>query len=121
MNKIQVHCPLTYTLSRFDGKWKPLILWAVKDGPQRFGELRRGIPDASLKMLTKHLKELENDGMLLRTIFPQIPPRVEYQLTALGKSFLTILDAMRAWGAQHHVCKPTAKKKPKTRGRWRCA
>ncbi len=124
MNKIQVHCPLTYALSKFDGKWKPLILWAVKDKPLRFGELRRTVQDASLKMLTKHLKELEADGMLIRTIFPEVPPRVEYQLTVLGKSFMPVLDAMLQWGIKHYdgvKGKEKGRGKKKTRGRWRCA
>jgi DNA-binding HxlR family transcriptional regulator len=123
MNKIQVHCPLTYALSKFDGKWKPLILWEIKDQPLRFGELRRKVRDASLKMLTKHLKELENDGMITRTIYPQVPPRVEYALTVLGRSFMPVLEAMLQWGVKNHKFAPGKgkdKAKTKTRGRWRC-
>jgi DNA-binding HxlR family transcriptional regulator len=118
MNKLQVRCPLTYTLSKFDGKWKPLILWAVKDQPLRFGELHRTVADASLKMLTKHLKELEKDGMLNRKVFPEIPPRVEYRLTPLGRSFIPVLSAMLDWGIKNHEAKPGACKK-QPRGRWR--
>jgi DNA-binding HxlR family transcriptional regulator len=123
MNKIQARCPMTYALSKFDGKWKPLVLWLVKEGPLRFGELRRAVPDASLKMLTKHLKELEADGMLDRTIFPEIPPRVEYRLTELGRSFIPVLEAMLKWGAAHcpAACRPgdPAPPKARSRGRWR--
>jgi DNA-binding HxlR family transcriptional regulator len=123
VNKIQARCPLTYTLSKFDGKWKPLILWVVKEGPLRFGELRRAVPDASLKMLTKHLKELEADGMINRAIYPEIPPRVEYKLTALGLSFVPVLESMLQWGVVHcpAACRQGASAPPKTnsRGRWR--
>lgn len=121
MNKMHVRCPLTFTLSRFNGQWKPLILWAVKDNPLRFGELRRIVQDASLKMLTKHLKELEAEGMLTRTIFPEIPPRVEYQLTELGKSLMPVLEAMLKWGIEHYPrdCKEASSpSKSKSRGRW---
>jgi DNA-binding HxlR family transcriptional regulator len=115
---------MTYTLSKFDGKWKPLILWAVKEKPARFGELRRHMEEVSLKMLTKHLKELEADGMLTRTIFAEVPPRVEYELTPLGKSFVPVLEAMLQWGVEHYDCvkgKEKTKTKVKARGRWRCA
>ncbi|HNX97064.1 MAG TPA: helix-turn-helix domain-containing protein [Candidatus Aminicenantes bacterium] len=123
MNKIQARCPLTYTLSKFDGKWKPLVLWVVKEGPKRFGELRKEVPDASLKMLTKHLKELETDGMLIRTVYPEIPPRVEYRLTDLGRSFVPVLESMLAWGLAHFPSEcPGPAVKPhraNVRGRWR--
>ena len=121
MNKIQARCPLTYALAKFDGKWKPLILWVVKERPLRFGELRRAVPDASLKMLTKHLKELEADGMLRRTLFPQIPPRVEYGLTDLGHSFTPVLEAMLKWGVAHFpaACRKGDCAAPKSRARGR--
>ena len=123
MKKIVARCPLTYTLSKFDGKWKPLILWMVKEGPLRFGELRRAVPDASLKMLTKHLKELEADGMLRRILFPEIPPRVEYSLTVMGRSFMPVLESMLRWGVAHFPasCRQGASSPPKarSRGRWR--
>jgi DNA-binding HxlR family transcriptional regulator len=122
MNKIQIQCPLTYALSKFDGKWKPLILWGIKETPLRFGELRRSVPDASLKMLTSHLKELAADGMLTRTVFAEVPPRVEYALTDLGRSFLPVLEAVLQWGQAHYPqqAKGTCGTKIKTRGRWRC-
>jgi DNA-binding HxlR family transcriptional regulator len=121
VNKIQARCPLTYTLSKFDGKWKPLILWVVKEGSLRFGELRRAVPDASLKMLTKHLKELEADGMLSRTIYAEVPPRVEYRLTELGRSFVPVLESLLQWGVAHcpASCRTGPAPKPKSRGRWR--
>jgi proliferating cell nuclear antigen len=87
------------------------------------GELRRAVPDASLKMLTKHLKELEADGIFSRTIYPEIPPRVEYRLSALGHSFIPVLESMLQWGDVHcpvecrqGACGPPKKK---SRGRWR--
>jgi DNA-binding HxlR family transcriptional regulator len=118
MNRMQIRCPLTFTLCKLDGKWKPLILWALKESPVRFGELRRAIDDVSLKMLTKHLKELEADGMIARAVFPEIPPRVEYSLTDLGRSFIPVLEAMLKWGMEHHAAHAKCEKN-KVRGRWR--
>ena len=94
-------CPVTFCMSRIGGKWKPIILFLISKGVNRFGILQRGIEGISKQMLTKQLRELEADGILSRTIFPEIPPRVEYAITDYGKSLFPIIESMRDWGQQH--------------------
>lgn len=84
------------------GKWKPLILYFVaQDGPARYGELRRAIRDVSDKMLIQQLKELEADGLVKRTDYKEIPPRVDYSLTPLGQSLAKALVPLCSWGTEH--------------------
>jgi len=80
------------------GKWKPEILWFLRNGTLRFGELLRSIPGITQVTLTKNLRELESDGIVTRTVYAEIPPRVEYQLTEFGKSVFPVLDVISAWG-----------------------
>ncbi len=96
-------CPVTFTMSMIGGKWKPIILYLITKGANRFGILQRGIVGISKQMLTKQLRELEADGILSRKIFAEIPPRVEYSLTELGHSLLPIIASMRAWGEENMV------------------
>ncbi|MEO1437419.1 MAG: helix-turn-helix domain-containing protein [Bacteroidota bacterium] len=91
-------CPVTYTMKLIGGKWKPIILFLITKGANRFGILSRGINGISKQMLTKQLREMENDGILTRKIYPEIPPRVEYFLTKKGESLLTVIASMREWG-----------------------
>lgn len=93
-----LECPVTYTMSMIGGKWKPIILYLVSKGANRFGVLQRGIDGISKQMLTKQLRELEKDGILNRKIFAEIPPRVEYSVSEKGESLFPIIDAMRSWG-----------------------
>ena len=95
------HCPVKTTLGVIGGKWKPLILYFLKDGAVRFSDLRRSVPDVTQKMLTDRLRELEADGIVRRQVYPQVPPKVEYSLTAYGKTLAPILEAMAAWGTKH--------------------
>lgn len=94
-----LHCPVDATLRLIGGKYKALILWHLLSGPLRHGELQRLIPAATPKMLTQQLRELEADDLLAREVFPVVPPKVEYSLTARGKSLKPILTAMYEWGA----------------------
>jgi DNA-binding HxlR family transcriptional regulator len=95
------HCPVQAALEVIGGKWKPLILWSLKDAVMRFGELQKGLPGINAKMLTKQLRELEVDGVITRTIYPEVPPRVEYSITEFGKTLIPILDALCNWGAHY--------------------
>ena len=94
-------CPIKTTLDVIGGKWKPLIRFFLKDGAKRFSDLRRSVPDVTQKMLTDRLRELEKDGIVHREIYPQVPPKVEYSLTAYGKTLSPILEAMATWGIKH--------------------
>ena len=94
-------CPVVATLDMIGGKYKSLILWHLVDNTRRFGELRRMIPQATPKMLTQQLRELEADGLVCRTVYPVVPPKVEYHLTELGTSIKPILTAMYRWGTQY--------------------
>lgn len=95
------HCPVEVTLSAIGGKWKALILFHVRSRPRRFNELRKLIPRVTQRMLTQHLRELETDGILLREVFAQVPPHVEYSLTRKGRTLVPVLDAMAAWGEEN--------------------
>lgn len=99
-------CAVEVTLSVIGGKWKLLVLGRINEGVSRFGQLRRIIPGITQTMLTQQLRELEEDGLVSRTIFPVIPPRVEYQLTEFGKSLDSVIAAMETWGTNYaeQVC-----------------
>lgn len=94
-------CPVTYCMSKIGGKWKPIILFLISKGANRFGLLMKGIEGISKQMLTRQLRELEADGFLDRQIFAEIPPRVEYTVTDLGESLFPIITAMKVWGEEH--------------------
>ncbi len=96
-------CPVEVTLKLIGSKWKLLILRNLLNYETlRFGELSRGINGVSQKMLTQHLRQMESDGLLLRTVYAEVPPRVEYSLTDKGKSLKPIIDAMHDWGAAYY-------------------
>lgn len=83
------------------GKWKPLILWELNNyGTRRFAELRRGLPGVSEKMLIQHLREMEEDGLVHREVYRQVPPKVEYSLTEQGVSLNTALSSLGKWGTE---------------------
>ena len=94
-------CPVEATLDLIGGKWKGLLLFHLLDGTQRFNVLRRGLPGITQRMLTRQLRELESAGLVQRTVYPEVPPRVEYQLTAAGESLRPIVLAMRDWGLSY--------------------
>jgi DNA-binding HxlR family transcriptional regulator len=92
-------CPVKYTLSVIGGKWKPIIVYHLSTaGVMRYGEIRKSMPKITHKMLSTQLKELEADGLILRTEYPQVPPKVEYQLKEKGISLMPVFTAMGAWG-----------------------
>ncbi|MDO4838050.1 MAG: helix-turn-helix domain-containing protein [Clostridia bacterium] len=91
-------CPVETTLTLIGDKWKVLILRDLLPGTRRFGELRKSIGSVSQKVLTAQLRSMEESGLVHRQVYAEVPPRVEYSLTALGQSLRPILDAMSAWG-----------------------
>ena len=95
-------CYFELTLSVIGGKWKPIILYHLSLADAvRFGELRRGMPDVTERMLTRQLRELEADGLVHREVYREVPPRVEYSLTDMGASLIPILKQMQAWGVEY--------------------
>ncbi len=98
LNGKQFHCALDITMFYIGGKWKTVVLWYLKNGTKRYHELRRHIPDITEKMLSIQLRKLEQDGIVRRTVFAEVPPRVEYTLTPFGKTLIPVLDALAKWG-----------------------
>lgn len=94
-------CPVETTLTLISDKWKVLILRDLMNGTMRFGELRKSIGQVSQKVLTAQLRQMEGSDLLTRTVYPEVPPRVEYTLTDLGRSLKPILDAMWVWGEEY--------------------
>jgi len=93
--------PVELSLDIIGGKWKIQIIWRLKDGSMRYGELRRSLTKVTHKMLTQQLRELEQDEIINRKVYPEIPPKVEYSLTLLGESVIPVIDLLREWGEQY--------------------
>ena len=91
-------CPVTRAVRALGGKWKMHITFNLMQGAMRFGELQRAIPDVTQQMLTAQLRELEADGIVLRTVYPQVPLKVEYALTSTGRALRPVIDALVVWG-----------------------
>lgn len=100
-NAFLAACPSRQLLDRLTDKWVCLALCALADGEQRYSELSRAIAGVSQKMLTQTLRNLERDGLLVRSITPSVPVRVDYQLTPLGRSLLPVVAAIKEWAEQH--------------------
>lgn len=99
-------CHVEDALGILVGKWKPIILLhLLKDGTKRFSELKRSVPGITQKMLTKQLRELEDEDIIERFVYPQVPPKVEYSITEYGRSLQPILEAMHDWGTKHMLHK----------------
>ena len=105
-NEQRYCCPVEATLNVIGGKWKPLILWQLKENTLRYNSLQQVLPGISPRMLTKQLRELENDGLVNREMYPEIPPKVEYSLTDFGRTIIPVLEALAQWGIEYtdHKC-----------------
>lgn len=99
--KFLIECDLTYAVNKIGGRWKILIIDKLGESKLRFGELSKIFPLISERMLTLQLKALERDGLLKRTVYAEVPPRVEYELTAMALEFLPIFRQLSAWGGKH--------------------
>lgn len=100
---IVTECPVTYTLYKIGGRWKPLIINQLLKGVKRYGELKKAIPAITEKMLIQTLKELEADGLVIRRARPVVPPHVEYSLTRRGKDLGPVLTSMIKWAKKYNV------------------
>ncbi len=96
-----VNCPVSHCMSVIGGKWKTIIIFLISTGINRFGKLHRTIEGISKQMLTSQLRELEQDGILERKIYAEIPPRVEYSITPAGKTLYPIIESMKIWGEEN--------------------
>lgn len=94
-------CPVEATLEKIGGKWKGIALYHLLEGPKRYNELKRNCGNVTQRMLTKQLRELEQNGLVIRKVFPVVPPHVEYSLSERGKTLEPILLALRDWGVNH--------------------
>lgn len=94
-------CPVAITVNLIGSKWKLLIIRNLLDRPYRFNELKKSLEGISQKVLTDSLKSMEEDGLITRTVYPEIPPHVEYSLSELGETMRPILDAMKEWGTNY--------------------
>ena len=105
MNKrtIATKCPVTFTLHKMGGRWKPLIIYNLVAGAKRYGELKKAIPGVTDKMLIQNLKELEADQLISRLARPFIPPHVEYSLTDCGQALSPVFVAMKDWASKYNV------------------
>jgi DNA-binding HxlR family transcriptional regulator len=101
----KINCPVTASIELIGGKWKTIILYSLLSGTRRFGEIAVRIPDISRKVLTEQLKELESDGLIVREQYKEIPPRVEYSLTELGKSLSSVFRELEIWGTENLLAK----------------
>lgn len=91
------HCEIEAAFAIIGGKWKARIIWHIGEGEPRFNELRDILENVSPRMLAKQLRELESDGLVIRTLYPEIPPRVEYRLTSAGKALIPMLESISTW------------------------
>jgi DNA-binding HxlR family transcriptional regulator len=98
---VQYLCGLDASVDVIGGKWKVLLLWALREGPRRYGELKREVTGISEKMLVQQLRQMEADGLVEREVFHEVPPRVDYRLTALGESLNEALRPLGDWGEKH--------------------
>lgn len=103
-NRISIHtaCPVSFVLDKVGGRWKPLILWNLRNGSLRYNELRKAIPPITEKMLIQHLKQLEGDHLVVRKVIEIMPPHVVYELSVSGAELLPALNALADWGVRNN-------------------
>lgn len=94
-------CALTYAVCKIGGRWKLLILCKLEEEKLRFGEIKKRIPHITERMLTLQLRELERDGLVKRTVYAEVPPRVDYELSSIAKELIPIWSELSSWGAKH--------------------
>jgi DNA-binding HxlR family transcriptional regulator len=99
-------CPIAATVDVIGGKWKPIIIWILMHEPKRFGELSKSIPGISLKVLARHLKELETDSIIIRKAYPEVPPKVEYSLSEKGRSLSGVMQLLALWSRDNILEQP---------------
>ncbi len=104
-DKKSVSCPVETTIAAIGGRWKVLVIHHLLEGTQRFGQLTRALGGVSARTLTRQLRELEESGVIARHVHQQIPPKVEYSLTSLGRELKPVLYAMHAWGEKLETAK----------------
>ncbi|QSQ14183.1 winged helix-turn-helix transcriptional regulator [Myxococcus landrumensis] len=97
----KTNCPVESALGVLGGRWKGVVLYWLLKGTHRFGELRKRLPNCSPRMLTLQLRELEEDGLVKRTVYPEVPPRVEYELSPFGRSLEPVLRGLHDWGDKY--------------------
>lgn len=98
LHRNSYHCAMDITMNYIGGKWKTIVLWYLRDKTLRFNELKKQIPDITEKMLSLQLKKLEEDGLVKREVYPEVPLRVEYSLTEFGKTLKPVVEAIAKWG-----------------------
>jgi len=98
MNGKLYHCAMDVTMDYIGGKWKTVVLWYLRNKTMRFGELKKQVPEITEKMLSIQLKALEEDGVIKRQVYAEVPLRVEYSLTEFGKTLIPVLEAIAKWG-----------------------
>ena len=106
MKPKETNCPAEFTLSMIAGRWKIPLIFHLLGGAKRFSALARALSGVSQKMLAQQLREMERDGLVERKIYAEVPPRVEYSLTSLGKSLKPVVDSMCRWGVTHGASTP---------------
>lgn len=104
--EVKSGCTLEASLQLIGGRWKAVVIHHLLDGKRRFGELRRLLPRCTQRMLTLQLRELERDGLVKRTVYTEVPPRVEYELTDFGRSLRPVLESLYEWGERYRESGP---------------
>jgi DNA-binding HxlR family transcriptional regulator len=101
IDRLQDGCPIKAAIDVIRGRWKPMILWELSAGTKRFSDLQAAQPEIAAQVLTVQLRQLEADGIIRRTVYPEIPARVEYTLTDLGRALSGVLDQLESWGERY--------------------